>query len=91
MMLASKDRCFMRGGRIRGRSYLDPITDRVRPNSKETASKLPGVILFAAVLGVAPLTFVFDWLLEGNWLVSGLSAIAVAAVLAVNAILLIRS
>lgn len=79
----------MRRGRTRGRSYLDPITDRTRPNSGET-SKLPGVILFAAAVGVAPLAFGFDWLL-GNWLASVLSAIAIAAVLAFNAILLVAA
>ena len=72
------------------RSQPDPVGDRLRPVEGRNASIVPTVILYAAVIGVAPLTFVLDRLLGGDWFVSALSAIAIAGVLAVNAFLLLR-
>ena len=80
----------MRGNGSRRRYRLDPITDQVPASSGENASKLPGVILFAAVIGVAPLAYALDWLLGADWLVSVSAAAAIAALLAVNASLLVR-
>ena len=73
------------------RSQPDPIEDRARPADGRNASIVPTVILFVAVISVAPLTFVLDRLLGGDWFVSALSAIAIAGVLAVNAFLLLRT
>jgi hypothetical protein len=80
----------MRASGSRNRLHLNPITDQVRPADGQNASRLPGVILFAAVIGIAPLTFTLDRLLGGNWLISAAAAVAIAGVLAVNAILLVR-
>ena len=74
----------------RKRSRLDPITDQVRSADGQNASKLPGVILFVAVISIAPLTFALDRLLGGNWLISAAGAVAIAGALAVNAFLLVR-
>jgi hypothetical protein len=83
-------RIVMRASGSRNRSRLDPITDQVRPVNGQNASKLPGVILFAAIIGIAPLTFLLDRLMSGNWLISATAAVAIAGVLAVNAFLLVR-
>ncbi len=79
----------MRASRSRDRSHLDAITDQVRPADGQNASKLPRVILFAAVIGIAPLTFTLDRLLGGNWLISAAAAVAIVGVLAANAFLLV--
>ena len=59
----------------------------MRPRSGENASKLT---LFAAIAGVAPLTFALDWLLGADWLVSVSGAAVIAALFAVNVFLLVR-
>lgn len=71
-------------------SQSAPIADRMQPAGERNASIVPSVILFGAVLGVAPLTFALDRLLGGDWLVSALSAIAIAGILAVNVFLIVR-
>ena len=73
------------------RSQPEPGGDRMRPVDGRNPSIVPTVILFAAVIGVAPLTIVLDRLLGGDWYVSALSAIAIAGILAVNAFLLLRT
>jgi hypothetical protein len=81
----------MRRRTSRARSYLDPITDQVRPKDERIAGKLPGVILFAAVAGIYPLASALGWLLGASWIVSLLAASALAAILAVGSLFLIRS
>lgn len=81
----------MRGEPSRARSYKDTIKDRLRPRGEADASKLPGVILFAAVVGVFPLAYLIDGLTGAGWLGSALGAIAIAAMLAVGAVMLIRT
>lgn len=75
--------------RHKSRSYLDPITDRLRPKVDKNATGLPGVILFAAVVGVIPLAYTLDWLTGAGWLGSALGAIAITAILAAAAFKLI--
>jgi hypothetical protein len=75
---------------FRTRSRPDPDADRMRPVEARNGSMLASIILFGAVLGVAPPTFALDRPLGGDWLVSALSAIAIAGVLAVNVFLIVR-
>ena len=79
----------MKGRISRARFYLEPIKDRLRPNGEKNANKLPGAILFAAVVGVFPLAYALDWLIGAGWLTSALGAIAIAATLAAGAFMLI--
>ena len=79
----------MRARTYRRRSNPHPIKDRSRPNREKNASNLPGVILFAAVVGVFPLAHMADWAIGASWLASILGAIAVAAILAAGAFMLI--
>jgi len=81
----------MRDHPSRAQSYRDTIKDRLRPNGEANASKLPGVILFAAAVGVFPLAWSIDSLTGAGWLGSALGAIAIAAMLAVGAVMLIRT
>lgn len=73
----------------RKRSRLDPITNQVRPADGQNASKLPGVLLFAAVIGIAPLAFTLERLIGGNCLISAAAAVTILGVLAFNASLLV--
>ena len=81
----------MRDLGFRRRSRLDPITDRIRATGDRRAVKLPTAILFAAVIAVVPLAYVFDRLFGGGWLVSALAAVAAVGILTFNAFLLIRT
>lgn len=74
---------------FRGRPSPEAIADRLLLSGEASASKVPGVILVAAIVGVFPLAFALDRLIGGDWLGSALSAIAIAAILAINACLLI--
>ena len=79
----------MRGPTSHRRSYLDPITDRLRSRGKRDAGKLPTVILFAAVVGVIPLAYVLESTIGMGWLGSALAAIAISAIVATGAFMVI--
>ena len=81
----------MRARTYRRRSHAHPIKDRTRQIRDKNASSLPGVILFAAVIGVFPLAHMVDWVVGASWLASILGAIAISAILAVVAFMLIDS
>lgn len=75
----------------RSRSRLDPITDRFRSYSAPGTSKLPGVILFVAIVATYPLAYGIQWLTGAGVLVSAIGAVAIAAAATVGAVNLIRS
>lgn len=81
----------MRGHTFRPRAYRDPIKDLSRPNGEKNAGKLPGVILFAAVVGAFPLAYALEWVIGAGWLGSALGAIAIAAILAAGAVMAIAT
>ena len=75
----------------RSRSRLDPITDRLRSYKAPGASKLPGVILFIAIVAAFPLAYGIQWLTGASMLVSAFGAVAIAAAAVVGAVMLIRT
>ena len=72
------------------RSYRNPIQDRLRPIYEANASKLPGVILFAAGIGIFPIAYALDGLMDLGWLGAAFGALAIAAILAVGGCALVR-
>lgn len=80
----------MKPHKSRARFSRDAFKDRVRPIEWHDEGKLPGVIVFAAAIGIFPLAYALDALLGIGWLGSAFGALGIAAILAASACTMVR-